>query len=126
MLERVDAQVRIRHFCRNPHCRSKLAAPVDNKHHAFCTPGCHTVFYRSRCLVCEDAMRRKSEGQRFKSGHNTCKKEYQRFPGVYDPPESILATTLAESDSPPLETLDSSGSKSGPVRSPTCRYALAR
>jgi hypothetical protein len=114
MLERVDAQVRIRHFCRNPHCRSKLAAPVDNKHHAFCTPGCHAVFYRSRCLVCEDPMRRKREEQRFKSGHNTCKKEYQRFPLVYDLLESILATTLAEIDSRHLETLDSSGSKVDP------------
>jgi hypothetical protein len=60
------------------------------------------VFYRNRCLVCEDEMRRKREDQRFKIGHNTCKNEYQRFRG------------LAESDSTPLETLDSSGSKVDP------------
>ena len=54
-----------RHYCRNTHCRAKLAAPVDNEHHAFCTSGCHAIFYRHRCLVCEDAMRRKRDDQRF-------------------------------------------------------------
>jgi hypothetical protein len=39
-----------RHYCRNTHCRAKLAAPVDNEHHAFCTSGCHAIFYRHRCL----------------------------------------------------------------------------
>ena len=43
-----------RHYCRNTHCRAKLAAPVDNEHHAFCTSGCHAIFYRHRCLVCEN------------------------------------------------------------------------
>jgi len=58
-----------RHYCRNTHCRAKLAASVDNEHHAFCTSGCHAIFYRHRCLVCEDAMRRKRDDQRFKNGH---------------------------------------------------------
>jgi hypothetical protein len=61
-----------RHYCRNTHCRAKLAAPVDNEHHAFCTSGCHAIFYWHRCLVCEDAMRRKRDDQRFKNGHKTC------------------------------------------------------
>ena len=60
-----------RHYCRNTHCRAKLAAPVDNEHHAFCTSGCHAIFYRHRCLVCEDAMRRKRDDQRFKNGHKS-------------------------------------------------------
>jgi hypothetical protein len=38
-LERVRRQAR--HYCRNTHRRSKLKAPVENEHHAFCTPGCH-------------------------------------------------------------------------------------
>jgi hypothetical protein len=75
-----------RHYCRNTHCRAKLAAPVDNEHHAFCTSGCHAIFYRHRCLVCENAMRRKSERQRFGSGHKICQNEYQRFPHVFDYP----------------------------------------
>ena len=28
-----------RHYCRNTHCRAKLAAPVDNEHHASARPG---------------------------------------------------------------------------------------
>ena len=50
-----------RHYCRNTHCRAKLAAPVDNEHHAFCKSGCHAIFYRHRCLVCEDSLRRKRD-----------------------------------------------------------------
>src|SRR6516165_1675905 len=72
--------------CRNPRCRSKLPTPVENEHHAFCTPGCHTSFYRSRCLVCEEPIRRKNERQRFGSGHKTCEQEYRCFPHVYDLP----------------------------------------
>jgi hypothetical protein len=75
----------LRHRCRNPRCRSKLPGPVENLHHAFCTSGCHTSFYRSRCLVCEEPMRRKHDRQRFGSGHKTCEQEYRRFPRVYDP-----------------------------------------
>ena len=77
-------ETNVRHYCRNPRCRSKLKVPVENEHHAFCTPGCHTSFYRSRCLVCEDQMRRKSDRQRFGSGHRTCQSEYRRFPHVYE------------------------------------------
>ena len=79
-------ETNVRHYCRNPRCRSKLKVPVENEHHAFCTPGCHTSFYRSRCLVCEDQMRRKSDRQRFGSGHRTCQSEYRRFPHVYELP----------------------------------------
>jgi hypothetical protein len=76
----------LRHRCRNPHCGLKLPAPVNNHHHAFCTRGCHTNFYRSRCLVCEDPMRRRREGQRIKSGHGRCSAEYRKFPHVYSFP----------------------------------------
>jgi hypothetical protein len=62
----------------------KLPAPIDNLHRAFCSRGCHASFYRSRCLVCEDPLRRKSESQRFGSGHAVCRAEYKRFPHVYD------------------------------------------
>jgi hypothetical protein len=49
--------------CRNPRCRSKLKAPVDNPREAFCTRGCHSSFYRKRCLICEGEMARKTERQ---------------------------------------------------------------
>jgi hypothetical protein len=73
-----------RHYCRNPRCRMKLKAPVENERHAFCCTGCYTQFYRSRCLVCEERLRRKNEQQRFGSGHAICRNEYRRFPHVYD------------------------------------------
>jgi hypothetical protein len=53
----------LRHYCRNPRCRSKLVEPVDNERRAFCTPGCHTTFYRNRCA--------------------SCRNEYQRFPHLF-------------------------------------------
>ena len=74
----------LRQRCR--YCRSRLAAPVENEHYGFCTRGCHSSFYRSRCLVCEEPMQRKNERQRFKSGHAVCRAEYQRFPHVYELP----------------------------------------
>jgi hypothetical protein len=77
---------RARHYCRNPHCRTKLPTPVENAHHAFCTPGCHASFYRSRCLVCEEPMKRKRSNQRLKSGHKTCEQQYRAFPGAFEPP----------------------------------------
>lgn len=52
-----------RHYCRNPRCRSKLPTPVSNPREAFCTKGCHSSFYRNRCLICEGAMVRKAEHQ---------------------------------------------------------------
>ena len=83
----------LRHHCRSPHCRMKLPAPVENKHHAFCTPGCHSSFYRSRCLVCEEPMQRKDERQRFKSGHRVCQREHHKFPRAYDLPRQTGRST---------------------------------
>src|SRR5262245_20868577 len=71
----------LRHQCR--YCRTKLSEPTDNPHRAFCTRGCHSSFYRSRCLVCEGPIQ--NEAQKFGSGHKVCAAEYRRFPGAYDP-----------------------------------------
>ena len=83
--------------CRNPRCRMKLPVPTDNEHHAFCTPGCHAGFYRARCLVCEDSMKRKREGQKLKSGHGRCAAEYRKFPRAYDYPRAENAKKGADS-----------------------------
>jgi hypothetical protein len=81
----------LRHQCR--YCRTQLSEPTDNPRRAFCTRGCHSSFYRSRCLVCEGPIRRKNEAQKFGSGHKVCAAEYRRFPGAYDhlgyPPSPI-------------------------------------
>jgi hypothetical protein len=58
-----DVAQDLRHRCRNPRCRCKLPVPTDNPRNAFCTRGCFTSFYRSKCLVCEQPMERKQENQ---------------------------------------------------------------
>ena len=64
-----------RHYCRNPRCRSKLAKPVENARSAFCSRGCHTQFYRKRCMACEQPMERKVEHQRL-CGRRKCKADF--------------------------------------------------
>ena len=51
-----------RHYRR--HCRSKLGEPEENDHRAFCARGCHSSFYRHRCLVCEAKFERENEVQK--------------------------------------------------------------
>ena len=87
---------KVTHYCRNSHCRSRLPHPVENERRAFCARGCHSIFYRSRCLVCEEPMRRKGDHQRFGSGHSRCKAEYRRYPHVYDWPEGAKPTQTGQ------------------------------
>ena len=74
---------KLRHHCRNPHCRSRLKEPVDNARSAFCTVGCHHGYYRKRCLVCERDMERKNEAQKL-CGRRRCRNDYRTFPQSYD------------------------------------------
>jgi hypothetical protein len=66
----------LRHRCRNPRCRMKLKAPVENPHDAFCTRGCYTSFHRKRCVVCEAPMERKTE-QQLVCGKRRCRNALQ-------------------------------------------------
>lgn len=71
----------LRHYCRNPRCRSKLKAPLANLREAFCTRGCHNSFYLHRCLVCEQPMERRSEHQ-LVCGNRRCRNALRaRFDG---------------------------------------------
>jgi len=63
-----DFTEKLRHYCRNPKCRARLPRPVSNEREAFCTRGCHTSFYRHRCLICEQPIERTSANRK------TCKK----------------------------------------------------
>jgi hypothetical protein len=54
----------LRHYCRNPKCRSKLPKPVANPKEAFCARGCHSSYYLKRCVVCEGPLDRKRADQR--------------------------------------------------------------
>jgi hypothetical protein len=59
-----DFAQELRHYCRNPKCRSKLKVPVANPREAFCARGCHSSYYLKRCLVCEEPFERKSATQK--------------------------------------------------------------
>jgi hypothetical protein len=72
----------MRHYCRFDRCRSKLEAPVENVHRAFCTPRCHESFYRRRCLVCEKDLS-KGPANRKTCKRAKCRNEYQRFPHLF-------------------------------------------
>jgi hypothetical protein len=52
-----------------PNCQHPSAIPVR----AFCVRGCHTSFYRKRCLVCEGEIVRKNENQ-LVCGKRRCRK----------------------------------------------------
>jgi hypothetical protein len=87
-----DFAVETRHYCRNPRCRSKLKAPVVNAREAFCTRGCHSGFYRKRCLVCEGEMVRKTENQ-LVCGKRKCRNALQGALslGRYHAPSGVKA-----------------------------------
>ena len=77
---------KLRHYCRNTHCRTKLEAPVENEHHAFCCRFCFESFYRSRCRVCEKALR--NARLTYCRPPNGCKAEARKWPGKYAFPSS--------------------------------------
>jgi hypothetical protein len=68
---------KLRHYCRNPRCRSKLKQPVENPRAAFCTHGCHSSFYLKRCLVCERPLVKKSTQQKV-CFRNTCRRAFRQ------------------------------------------------
>jgi hypothetical protein len=73
----------LRHRCRNPRCRMKLAMPVANQHRAFCTPGCHSSFYLKRCLVCENDKPARSTARRMLCRRPKCKARYGKDTAHY-------------------------------------------
>jgi hypothetical protein len=79
-----------RHRCRNRRCRERLPEPVDNPRRAFCCRGCFNSFYRSRCRVCEAAIRRKNEQQRTCIAYTWPEKQITRDPPPDDggPPKN--------------------------------------
>jgi hypothetical protein len=94
--------LKLRHYCRNPRCRSKLTTPVVNEREAFCCRGCHTQFYRTRCLACENVMERKTEHQ-LVCGKRKCRNAlrdgsaFGRYHGasrVVSPPETSIKPAL--------------------------------
>jgi hypothetical protein len=78
------AAAKTRHYCRNPRCRSKLPAPVENEHRAFCTRGCFEGFYRNRCRVCERDLRKTGKrgdaARMYCRPPANCRREAEKWP----------------------------------------------
>ena len=73
----------LRHYCRNPRCRSKLPSPACDPHKAFCTPGCHSSFYLKRCLVCENDKPAGSTARRKLCRRPKCEGRYRKNSAHY-------------------------------------------
>jgi hypothetical protein len=67
----------LRHYCRNPKCRSKLPNPIANPKEAFCARGCHSSFYRRHCLVCECPIEQPKRGSRQLCKKSKCRNVFQ-------------------------------------------------
>jgi hypothetical protein len=83
----------LRHYCRNLKCRTKLKAPVDNHHRAFCTPYCYNQFYSWKCKVCEKPI---LKGNRRKSPDHChsadCRKDFRRYREAFSYPQKAQTT----------------------------------
>jgi hypothetical protein len=102
--------IALRHSCR--HCRTKLTEPSENLRRAFCARGCYRSFYRSRCVVCEETFRRKTEWQKT-CIRKTCKAELRRFPLAYSWREKPKSAHTLQNDGRPPRSAHSTGIKFG-------------
>ena len=121
---------KLRHHCRNPHCRMKLREPTDNLRSAFCCRGCHASYYRKRCLVCEGPFERVRDDQRT-CGRRKCKGEFRRhsvrFWGEWLPNPQIPGETLSAPQNPikpgiktHVEGRRGWRNSSSPIHAPAC------
>jgi hypothetical protein len=83
-----------RHRCRN--CRAKLPAPVTNAREAFCGPGCHGSFFRTRCRVCEEPIEQPPRGTRIICNKARCRNARRAGLDSSRYPTSITAEPLSE------------------------------
>ncbi len=97
----------LRHYCRNPRCRSKLPSPASDPHKAFCTPGCHSSFYLKRCLVCENDKPARSTARRKLCRRSKCEGRYRKNGAHY----SFLGADTASAANVP-RSAQSTGIKS--------------
>jgi hypothetical protein len=100
----------LRHYCR--HDRTKLTEPTENLRRAFCCRGCFNSFYRSRCRVCGQPFRRKTEWQKTCVAQK-CKAEIRRFPLAYSWPEKRGKGKSPSNDGRPPSNAHSTGIKFG-------------
>jgi hypothetical protein len=106
MLDSLD-----RHYCRNPRCRTKLDEPVENARRAFCSIGCHSGFYRLRCLACDRELPRGPSNRKI-CGHAACRNEFRRHPdsfGFFAVAERSRYPSAKTVEGPPKTSMKSRG-----------------
>ena len=101
------AETAMRSMCRNPRCRSKLPMPVSNPTEAFCTRGCHSSFYRTRCRVCECTIEQPKRGQRLVCNKPRCYAAFRRREalGRYHPSGEVQINPKKPTKSSPKSRL---------------------
>ena len=100
-------QSELRQRCRNLGCRARLKEPTDIPQYAFCTPFCWQQFYRRRCLVCEEPIRRRAEHQKT-CIRRECKNELRRYPHLY---QLRFGTQGSQNVVTPIRSADKTGLK---------------
>jgi hypothetical protein len=108
----------LRHYCRNPRCRSKLPSPSSDPRKAFCTRGCHSSFYLKRCLVCENDKPAGSTARRKLCRRPKCEGRYRKNSAHY----SFLGADTASAANVP-RSAQSTGIKSADFDARPCIVA---
>jgi hypothetical protein len=103
-----DFNAALRHYCRNPKCRTKLKQPVANLHKAFCSRGCHDSFHLKRCVVCEAEKPPRSTARRKLCRRPKCEARYRQNRGLYAFPGAGTGHTENA-----VRNLDKSGVQTG-------------
>jgi hypothetical protein len=85
----------LRHYCRNPRCRSKLPSPASDPRKAFCTAGCHSSFYLKRCIVCENDKPAGSTARRKLCRRPKCEGRYRKNSALRRP-GAVMQPTIGD------------------------------
>lgn len=102
--------VELRHHCRNRNCRVKLPRPVEIVQRAFCCRGCHSHFYRRRCVVCEGELL-PGPANRKLCRKASCRADYRKFSHLYEWPKMTRTSHHSQSGERPQRNADSTGIK---------------
>jgi len=116
-----DFNAALRHYCRNPKCRTKLKQPVANSHKAFCCRGCHESFHLKRCLVCEAEKPPRSTERRKLCRRPKCQARYRQNRSLYAFSGSGTGHTANG-----VRNLDKSGVQTGTLSDRPWRIAAGR
>src|SRR5262245_57197243 len=82
------SEPKLRFYCRNLKCRTKLSSPTDNEHKAFCTQYCYDQFYKWRCKVCEKDLPKEGRPRNC-CRSKECQADFRKYRHAYTLPPPI-------------------------------------